>query len=224
MVPRRASNSCGGGQKRQLGAATGTGDRLSMKTAIGRIVVLGLTPGAHLEGPHRRVRPIVGNPGGDREARPAVGAVGEGIAEAAFGRVVDLRGAHLTGRNVRRDRHRGGPAGPAVEYLKVFAARHGDGSIGDGLNASQPGCLRPQSQSQRRQGLRGALGLDGDAARLVDDEAGQAQPGGKPIDMRAKTDPLHSPRDLHAHAPRLSHPPMVAPVMPSGGRMTYVII
>jgi hypothetical protein len=117
----------GGAQKGQLGTAFGTGDRLSMKTAIGRIVVLGQAPGAHLKGQHRRVGPIVGNPGGDRKARSAVGAVGEGIAVAALGPVVDLHRAHLTGRNVRRNRDRGGPIGPAVEYLEVFAARHRDG-------------------------------------------------------------------------------------------------
>ena len=64
--------------------------RLGVEAAVGDRVVLALTVRAHGERRHRRGRAIVGNVAGDREARPAVGAVGERIAVAPIVRVEDL--------------------------------------------------------------------------------------------------------------------------------------
>ena len=80
------------------------GVRLRVEAAIERVLVLGAARLAHLESGHRRQRPVVGDSLDDREPRPAVGAVDEGVAESAIARVEELGEAVLAGRGVRRDR------------------------------------------------------------------------------------------------------------------------
>ncbi len=74
-----------------------------MKTAIGGILVLRLTVWAHGELVHGCLGPIVGDVLDDGEARPAVGAVDEGIAVAPVPSVEHLLQAIRAGGDVRRD-------------------------------------------------------------------------------------------------------------------------
>src|SRR2546430_15638195 len=64
-----------------------------MEAAVARVVILGRAALAHLERCHGGERPVVGDAPHDREARPAVGAVGERVAVAAVGLVPQLRPA-----------------------------------------------------------------------------------------------------------------------------------
>ncbi len=88
-------------------AADGTGVRLGVEAPVGGIVVLGLALGAHLEARHRRRGPVVRDREHDGVARPAVRAVGEGVAVAAvaglvhFGQAVAARRAVGAHRRVR---------------------------------------------------------------------------------------------------------------------------
>ena len=80
------------------------GDGLGVKAAIGRIAIFRAARLAQRERRHRRLGAIVGDGVDDAEARAAMRAIGEGIAEAALEGIGDLlrrrRGAD---RGVRRD-------------------------------------------------------------------------------------------------------------------------
>ena len=58
-----------------------------MEAPVEGVEVLGSARLAHRKRGHRGAGAIVRQGGDDRPARPAVGAVGEGVAEAAVGRV-----------------------------------------------------------------------------------------------------------------------------------------
>ena len=65
--------------------------RLRVEAAVERVDVFGSTALAHGEILHRRARAIVGKRVDDGEARPAIGTVDEGVAEAAVVRVEQFR-------------------------------------------------------------------------------------------------------------------------------------
>ena len=90
-----------GDLKPDLWATHGTRVGLGVKTAIDRIVVLRLAFGAHLEGSHRRLRPVVGDVPDDGEAGAAVGAIDEGIAVAPVVRVEEFPQAVVADGDVR---------------------------------------------------------------------------------------------------------------------------
>ena len=87
----------------QMRATIPAGVRLGVEAAIGRIVVFPLAREAHFEGGHGGARAIVGNVVDDREARAAIGAVDEGIAEAAVARVHHLAKTIGADRYIRRN-------------------------------------------------------------------------------------------------------------------------
>ncbi len=87
--------------------AHGAGVGLRVEAAVGGVVVLALARRAHREGRHRRERPVVGDAPRDGEARAAVRAVDERIAEAAVARREELREAVGAGGRVGRHRRRG---------------------------------------------------------------------------------------------------------------------
>ena len=77
-------------QQREPWPADGAGVRLRVEPAIERIVVFLLARRALPEARHAGVGPVVGQGSGDRVARSAVRAVGEGIAPAAILRIKHL--------------------------------------------------------------------------------------------------------------------------------------
>ena len=74
--------------------------RLRVEAAVERVGVFGSTALAHGEILHRRARAIVGKRVDDGEARPAIGTVDEGVAEAAVVRVEQLRRAVVAGGQI----------------------------------------------------------------------------------------------------------------------------
>lgn len=70
------------------GPALRTGIGLGVKPTLRRHSVLGLALHAHPKDAHAGVRPIIGDRAHDRQPRPAVGAVGEGVTIAAIARVL----------------------------------------------------------------------------------------------------------------------------------------
>src|SRR3974390_885395 len=89
--------------KFQMRSASRAGIRLSMETAIGGILILGLALGTHHELFYRAVSTIVRERLNDGEARAAVGAIREGILVSPILWVEDLANAFGTGRDVRQD-------------------------------------------------------------------------------------------------------------------------
>ena len=92
------------------GSAGVAGDGFCVEAAIGRIVIFRAARLAHGVARHRRLGAIKGNGFDNAQARPAMRAVGERIAEAAFGRIRDFIGAGDADRSVRDNlRVRGAP-------------------------------------------------------------------------------------------------------------------
>ncbi len=75
-----------------------------MEAAVERVLVFRTARLAHLELAHRRPGAVVWDVFDDREARAAVGAVDEWIAEAAISRIEQLSKAIRAGGDVGRDR------------------------------------------------------------------------------------------------------------------------
>ena len=88
--------------------ARGAGVRLRVEAAVARVVVLRAARRAHREARHRRQRAVVGHAADDREARPAVRAVHERVAEAPVGGVEELAQAVRARGHVGADERRGG--------------------------------------------------------------------------------------------------------------------
>ncbi|GBE03399.1 hypothetical protein BMS3Abin09_00314 [bacterium BMS3Abin09] len=74
-----------------------------MKSPVKDMTVLCPALRTHIEVLHGGVLPVVGNLLDYGKARPAVGAVGEGIFEPPVVRVIYLFGALIAYRNVRKD-------------------------------------------------------------------------------------------------------------------------
>ena len=88
------------GRARAAGMA---GDRLGVEAAVGGAAIFALTGLAHGERRHGRIGAIVGDGLDDAQTRPAMCAIGEGIAEATLERIDDFLGASRANRGVRRD-------------------------------------------------------------------------------------------------------------------------
>ena len=106
-------------------AAARAGDRLGVEAAVGRIGILRRARRAHGERAHRRVGAVVGRSVDDRQARPAMRAIGERVAEAPLGRRPHLGEALGAGGCVRHDgrRHDACERSARSESLGVGRAR-----------------------------------------------------------------------------------------------------
>ena len=117
---RLSSQTCGPADRAGVG--------LGVKAPVERVVVLALAVGAHGKGRMVVSGPVVGDVADDGEARPAVGAVGEGIAVAAVGGVEQLAQAVGAGGDVGRDELVAARLGHAVADLETRRSRWGGAS------------------------------------------------------------------------------------------------
>ena len=99
-VLTRRRLAVGAPRQRKVWAAFEARVRLRVEAAVERVGVFGGATLAHGEILHGRARAIVGQRVDDREARPAIGTVDEGIAEAAVVRVEKLRRAVVAGGQI----------------------------------------------------------------------------------------------------------------------------
>ena len=185
----------------QARPAQRTGVRLRVEAAIARIVVLALARRALREARHAGLRPVIGQRGGDREARPAVGAVDERIAVTAVGRIGQLIEAGGTHGGIGCDAGADG----AVAALDDAEAgrRHGiERRRLDLHHARQRRRLAAQPCDQRGDRGRRARRLDRHALAIVADAAVQMQLVRQPVDERPEAHALHQP--AHADAARLA--------------------
>ncbi len=95
---------------------------MSVKPAVAHVVIFPLAQHAHREFLHRGIRPVVRHRLDDREARSAMGTVGERIAIAAIARLENLHHTVRAGRDIGQNERRIGPAGLAVQHRKFRVA------------------------------------------------------------------------------------------------------
>jgi len=172
--------------------------RLGVVAAIVDVLVFSAAGVAHRERAHRGLRAVVGHALDDREARAAVGAVDERVAEAPVGRVAQLT------RAVGTDRHVGGDV-----YLTLVPAAAGhDRELRrperfklldrDRLDHRDGGRVGLDSAHELiDRGLR-ALDFDFEAARDVQRGAGEAEVAREAMHVRPEAHALHDA--LHGHA------------------------
>ena len=133
-------------QEREPRPADGAGVGLRVEAAVGRVRVLARARRAHGEGRHGRARAVVGNAARDGEARAAVRAVDERVAEAAVGGVEELREALRAGGGVGRHR----PWPPRRRGLRRWRSPR------PAPGASPRARRRPRARAAARRAPRGA--------------------------------------------------------------------
>jgi hypothetical protein len=86
-----------------MGTAFRAGVGLGMETAIQRIIIFGLAPGAHLEVAHGGLGAVIWHTFNYGKPWATIGAVGKRIAVAAVFRILQLIKASLAGSNIWRN-------------------------------------------------------------------------------------------------------------------------
>ena len=189
-----------GATRRSVGPQSRAADGLSVEAAVGRVGVLGRARRAHREAGHRGRRPVVGEPGGDRVARPAVGAGDERVPVAAVGRVAQV------GQAVVADGHVGGDERASGGLLRLAdgeaRAPGGWEVLGRDVGDQGQGRGVVAESSHERLDVRGVpLDLGDDALAGVPDRARQVERPGQRVDVRPEPDALHH----SAHDDAASH-------------------
>ena len=176
-------------------SARRAGDGLGVEAPVGRILVLAPAVGAEREAGHGRLRAVVGQANSDGEPGAAVGAVGEGIAVAAVGRVEQLGQAVIAHGHVRRHERRGPALVLAFDDTKPGVAN--DRDLGR-LDVEHPRQRRslPDQPGVKPGDLEGAaLDLDEYAVGVVADVSGEEQFVGQAMHKRTEPNPLYHTRD-----------------------------
>ena len=187
-----------GVHERHARAALRTGVGLRVEAPVAGVLVLGPAGRAHLEAGHRGVRPVVGDVSHDREARPAVGAVGERVAKAAVGGIEQLGEAVGAGGAVGRNRGARLPVARALADREAELAGVLERLGHHAFDVRQRRRLRGQPLEEALDRLRRRLDLHHHAARVVVHVARHAELAREAIDVGAKADALD--RALHPRA------------------------
>ena len=172
-------------------AAHGAGVGFGVKAPVAGVLVLLAAGRAEREAPHRRALTVVGQVLDDREARAAVGAVGERIVVAPVGRVQHLAPAVRAGGDVRRHQLVGVRVDQAAEdgeRRRALRLRRG-ALAGRDVRARRR--LPRQRVDESLHGGRRAFSQDLHAGRGVAHPAGDAVALRQRVDERPKADALH---------------------------------
>ena len=176
-------------------AADGAGVGLGVVAAVAGIVVLGLAGGAHREAGHRRARPVVRDAADDREARAAVGAVGERVADSAGRPGPTARPGRR--RRSPRPRATGAAASPALVLATIRKSARPPRAARprDALDDRQRRRLGAEPREEGVHRRRLALDLQHHAALVVEHPAAERQLGRQPVHVRPEADALHHALD-----------------------------
>jgi hypothetical protein len=162
-----------------------------MEAPVSRVVVFRLASRAHRELRHGGLRPVVGNTARDREPRPAVGAVQEGIPVAPVAWVQQFAQA------VRASRGIGWNPGAYRPQTSLTTIRKPNSPVAANSRTATES-IRASGGASLRNRFRNAstrvslpLDLDGHPVGIVADEARQALLQGQPVDKRAESYALH---------------------------------
>ena len=186
-----ASRSRDQSQQPHPGPTDRAGIWLGVEAPVGGILVLSPARRAQRKAPHRRALAIVRKILDDREARAAVGAVGEGVLVPAIVGIKQLRAAGGTGGEVRRDQL------VAAGFGDALPDREGGAALRRRLHRRARCDARARRRllrQRRREPLdveRRPFGVDLHARRRVERPAGDAVSTGERIHVRTKTDALH---------------------------------
>jgi len=146
-----------------------------MEAAVGRMFVLREARGTEGKDIHRRVRPVVGQITDDREARPAIRAVDERIAEPPIRRVLQLRQTVRTGGDIGGDERERPPGLLAGRDAKDPFAQRRDGRCGHALDLGERRQLRGKARHKGGGPGPRPLHLDRDAVGTVQHPPPEAQ-------------------------------------------------
>ncbi len=188
----------GPGPGRELRPAGGTGRRLSVKAAIERILVLGSAGRAERKARHRRVLPVVGEIADDREARTAVRAVREGIAEAAVRRVEDLREAVGARPDVGQDEDRFDSSRAARFDAKRLFSGGWEPRLENLVNPCPRRRRFAQPRPERGDPVRLSLHLQEESASVVAHPAAEAEARRDAVHVRPESHALYGPAHLES--------------------------
>ena len=152
----------------QVRTAFKAGVGLGVEAAVGRVDVFGRAGAAHGKVGHACCGPVVGQAADNREARAAVGAVDEGVAVAAVGRVEELADAIVAGGQVGRYEGRLFGCGVVgIADLEIGEAFQGHFGHRDLLHAGGGGRLFGNSHHEFVDVLFLAFGMDMHAVDAV---------------------------------------------------------
>jgi hypothetical protein len=168
-----------------------------MEATVAWVLVFSSALRAELKSAHRRVAPVVGDGADDREARPALRAVDEGIAVAPVGRVEQLVQALVARGDVARDQcatvHR-----QARQNRELPLAPQRLRLAAHPLDLRERRRLRLEGKGERVDSLCVTLDLHDDAGPVVQHEACEPVPHGQAVHERAEADPLDGAGDFEA--------------------------
>ena len=201
LARRRGDRAAIGLDQPNGGPAGGTRVRLSVKSAIAGIVVLGAAGRAHRELAHRRPRAVIRHALDDREPRPAVGAVDERVPVAAVAGVEQLRQAVVAGRAVGGDQRVGLAPGRRFYDPKTALTRNRDRRGFDRSHVGKRRGLGAQAGEEAPDAIGVTLDLELDAALVVQHPAREIELLGEPEDERPEADALHRAGDPHGDPP-----------------------
>ena len=178
--------------------------RLCVEAAVERVGVFGSTALAHGEILHRRARAIVGKRVDDGEARPAIGTVDEGVAEAAVVRVEQFRRAVVAsgqiGRHERGLPHRSIVREANLERVEVL---EGHFLKLDFLHLRRRGSVLGKLDHELVEQTALPFRMDVHAVRRVQDPSIDQVFFRHSVDKGTKPDPLNDSR--HMNIERLDH-------------------
>ncbi|CAI8878227.1 protein of unknown function [Methylococcus capsulatus] len=147
---------------------------------------------------HRGVRAVVGQPVDEGVARPALGAVDEGVPVAAGGGVSHFVQAIGADEVVRRHVDGRFVSGIAEQDFEPGVAPEFGGQANGRLRIGQRRGTGDQCVDEPLDRGWIAFGVDLDAAAAVPHPAGEAGFAGEPADERAEPHALHTTADLDA--------------------------
>ncbi|KAF5035860.1 hypothetical protein DSECCO2_581180 [anaerobic digester metagenome] len=174
-----------------------TGVGLGVKAPVQRVFILCRALRAQRKAGHGGLVAVVGNEPGDGVARPAVGAVGEGVQVAAVARVVHVGQTVVAGGHVGADEHLvPGSSVAAGNYPEsVLAFRHGHVLVRARDHSGQRRQLVGQVVPEAVHRCRKSLYFYEHPGGGVADRAGQRMVGGDAVHEGAKPHPLDLPGD-----------------------------
>ncbi len=170
-----------------------------MKAAIERVVVFGLTLGAHGELCHRGLRSVVGDATGNCESRSAVCAIQEGVTIAAITRIEQLAKAVGAGGGVCRNSGADTAEHFAGDDAKTGFSRGRHVGGENRIDARQRRRFRGESLQEDPNVSQRPFEFNGDAVGVVADKAGKVLLICQAIDERTKADALDDPADPDAY-------------------------
>ncbi len=185
----------------QLGSAGRAGHRLGMEAAVAGISVLRLAGRAERELAHGGLSPVVGQLLDDRGARPAVGAVDEGVAVAPVRGVPQLGQAGIARGDVGREEADAGRRCGALRDAEAGASERDRLIIAkvahdDSLHARPRRGILAQAAREGFQVRHAARGLDLHPAGGIAHLTVEPELARQAVDEGSEADALHDAIDL----------------------------